>query len=65
MASSHDKVATGTGELVQVDRRLYALPGVWENPYLVAQHRFSHGIFGSSVVHAGEDQAASLPGSAS
>ncbi len=37
--------AVAEGELVQVDRGLYALPDVWEDPYLVAQHRFSRGVF--------------------
>lgn len=37
--------ALASGELVQVDRGLYALPDVWEDPYLVAQHRFSRGVF--------------------
>ncbi len=37
--------AITAGELVQIDRGLYALPGVWEDLYLVAQHRFSRGIF--------------------
>lgn len=33
------------GELVQLDRGLYALPDVWEDPFLITQHRFSRGIF--------------------
>lgn len=37
--------AVETGGLVQVDRGLYALPETWEDPYLVAQHRFAKGIF--------------------
>ncbi len=37
--------AVVSGDLVQVDRGLYALPGAWEDPYLVAQHRFSRGTF--------------------
>ncbi len=37
--------AVAAGDLVQIDRGLYALPGVWEDPYLVAQHRFSRGVF--------------------
>ena len=37
--------AAAAGELVQIDRGLYALPDVWEDPYLVAQHRFSRGVF--------------------
>lgn len=37
--------AVRTGELVQVDRGLYALPDVWEDPLYVLQHRFSRGVF--------------------
>ncbi len=37
--------AVAADELVRIDRGLYALPGVWEDPYLVAQHRFSRGVF--------------------
>ena len=37
--------AVNTGELIQVGRGLYALPETWEDPYLVAQHRFSRGVF--------------------
>ncbi len=37
--------AVKAGELVQIDRGLYSLPGVWEDPYLVAQHRFARGVF--------------------
>ena len=37
--------AVAAGDLVQIDRGLYALPDVWEDPYLVAQHRFSRGVF--------------------
>ena len=37
--------AVRAGELVQVDRGLYALPDVWEDPLYIAQHRFSRGIF--------------------
>ncbi|WP_308588112.1 type IV toxin-antitoxin system AbiEi family antitoxin domain-containing protein [uncultured Slackia sp.] len=33
------------GELVQVDRGLYAPPSAWEDPFCIAQHRFSRGIF--------------------
>ena len=37
--------AVEAGELVQIDRGLYALPETWEDPYLVAQHRFAKGVF--------------------
>ena len=37
--------AVGKGDLVQVARGLYALPETWEDPYLVAQHRFARGVF--------------------
>lgn len=37
--------AVRAGELVQIDRGLYALPDVWEDPLYIAQHRFSRGIF--------------------
>ncbi|MDO4848150.1 MAG: type IV toxin-antitoxin system AbiEi family antitoxin domain-containing protein [Coriobacteriia bacterium] len=37
--------AVAAGSLVQIDRGLYALPDVWEDPYLVAQHRFARGVF--------------------
>lgn len=30
---------------MQVDRGLYALPDTWEDPFLVAQHRFTKGTF--------------------
>ena len=32
--------AVRKGNLIQVARGLYALPETWEDPYLVAQHRF-------------------------
>lgn len=37
--------AVRSGELVQVGRGLYALPGIWEDPLYVVQHRFSRGVF--------------------
>lgn len=37
--------AVNAGELVRIDRGLYALPDVWEDPLYTAQHRFSRGIF--------------------
>ncbi len=33
------------GKLAQVERGLYSLPDVWEDEFVVAQHRFSRGIF--------------------
>lgn len=37
--------ATEAGELVKLDRGLYALPDTWEDPLVVAQHRFARGVF--------------------
>ena len=37
--------AVSRGDLVQVARGLYALPDTWEDPYLIAQHRFARGVF--------------------
>ena len=37
--------AVSRGDLVQVARGLYALPDTWEDPYLIAQHRFARGTF--------------------
>lgn len=37
--------AVRSGELVQVNRGLYALPDVWEGPLYIIQHRFSRGVF--------------------
>lgn len=37
--------AAESGELVRLDRGLYALPDTWEDPLVVAQHRFSRGVF--------------------
>ena len=37
--------AVESGELVRVDRGLYALPDTWEDPLFIAQHRFSRGTF--------------------
>ncbi len=52
--------AVASGELVQIDRGLYALPSVWEDLYLVAQHRFSRGIFSDDTalyLHGMTDRA--------
>lgn len=37
--------AVAAGKIVKVDRGLYALPHVWEDPYFIVQHRYSRGIF--------------------
>lgn len=37
--------AVNRGDLRKITRGLYALPDVWEDDYLVAQHRFGRGIF--------------------
>lgn len=52
--------AIATGELVQIDRGLYALPDVWEDPYLIAQHRFARGVFSDDTalfLHGMTDRA--------
>ncbi len=52
--------AVAAGELVQIDRGLYALPDAWEDPYLVAQHRFSRGVFSDDTalfLHGMTDRA--------
>lgn len=56
--------AVRAGELVQVDRGLYALPGVWEDPLYVAQHRFSRGVFSDDTalfLHGMTDRAPFAP----
>ena len=35
--------AVAAGELVQVERGLYALPDTWEDELYITQHRFSKG----------------------
>lgn len=37
--------AVATGVLIRVDRGLYCLPETWEDEYVIAQHRFSRGVF--------------------
>lgn len=37
--------AVTKGDLQQIERGLYALPDVWEDEYVMAQHRFSRGIY--------------------
>lgn len=52
--------AVGKGDLVQVARGLYALPETWEDPYLVAQHRFARGVFSDDTalfLHGMTDRA--------
>ncbi|ACU95069.1 hypothetical protein Ccur_13950 [Cryptobacterium curtum DSM 15641] len=52
--------AVEAGELVQVDRGLYALPETWEDPYLIAQHRFAKGVFSDGTalyLHGATDRA--------
>ena len=52
--------AVGRGDLVQVARGLYALPEPWEDPYLVAQHRFARGVFSDDTalfLHGMTDRA--------
>ena len=52
--------AVDKGELVQVERGLYALPEIWEDPYLAAQHRFSRGVFSDETalfLHGMTDRA--------
>lgn len=52
--------AVEEGALIRIDRGLYALPEVWEDPYLIAQHRFSRGIFSDDTalfLHGMTDRA--------
>ena len=52
--------AVRKGSLVQVARGLYALPETWEDPYLVAQHRFARGVFSDDTalfLHGMTDRA--------
>jgi predicted transcriptional regulator of viral defense system len=37
--------AVSKGKLQQIGRGLYALPHIWEDEYVIAQHRFSRGTF--------------------
>ena len=34
-----------SGKLVRVERGLYSLPHVWEDEFVIAQHRFARGVF--------------------
>ena len=52
--------AVSKGDLVQVERGLYSLPETWEDPYFIAQHRFSRGIFSDDTalfLHGMTDRA--------
>ena len=52
--------AVNKGDLVQVERGLYSLPEVWEDPYFIAQHRFSRGVFSDDTalfLHGMTDRA--------
>lgn len=52
--------AVRKGDLIQVARGLYALPETWEDPYLVAQHRFARGVFSDDTalfLHGMTDRA--------
>lgn len=52
--------ATKKGQLVKLDRGLYALPETWEDPLVVAQHRFSRGVFSDDTalwLHGLSDRA--------
>ena len=52
--------AVDRGELVRVERGLYALPETWEDPYLIAQYRFSRGVFSDDTalfLHGMTDRA--------
>ena len=52
--------AVDKGELVQAGRGLYSLPETWEDPYFVAQHRFSRGVFSDDTalfLHGMTDRA--------
>lgn len=45
---------------MKIDRGLYALPETWEDPYLVAQHRFAKGVFSDGTalyLHGMTDRA--------
>lgn len=52
--------AVASGELVQVDRGLYALPDTWEDELYITQHRFARGIFSDETalyLHGMTDRA--------
>lgn len=52
--------AVAAGELVQVERGLYALPDTWEDELYITQHRFSRGIFSDETalyLHGMTDRA--------
>ncbi len=47
--------AVASGDLLWVTRGLYVLPQVWEDDYVIAQHRFARGVFshGSALLLRG------------
>ncbi len=52
--------AVASGKLVKLDRGLYALPEIWEDPYFVIQHKFSRGVFSDDTalfLHGMTDRA--------
>lgn len=52
--------AVAAGELVQVERGLYALPDTWGDELYITQHRFSRGIFSDETalyLHGMTDRA--------
>lgn len=56
--------AVRNGRLIQVDRGLYSLPDVWEDPLFVIQYRFSRGIFSDDTalfLHGMTDRAPFSP----
>ena len=56
--------AVRNGQLVQVDRGLYALPDVWEDLLYIIQHRFSRGVFSDDTalfLHGMTDRAPFAP----
>lgn len=56
--------AVSAGKLVQVDRGLYALPDVWEDPLYITQRRFSRGVFSDDTalfLHGMTDRAPFAP----
>lgn len=52
--------AVASGELVRLDRGLYALPKTWEDELFITQHRFAKGIFSDDTalyLHGMTDRA--------
>ena len=53
--------AVERGELVRLSRGVYALPDAWEDEFVLAQHRFSRGVFSHETalcLHGLTDRAA-------